>query len=111
MKILNNYDELILSIDSKDTKRFETLLSYSDCRNELLNKYIQNFGIEEIIKLTQNIEAKALKSNLEKICTECKERTCKFSTQNLPLFEKRIFIHHDNVVSNLHSHNYIQFNN
>lgn len=73
MKLLNNYDELIISVDSDDTKRFEKLLAYSDCRNELLTKYIQNFGIKNIIRLTQNVEAKALRFNLEKICSDCKE--------------------------------------
>jgi len=108
MKILNNYDELILCIDSQDTKRFENLLAYSDCRNELLNKYIQNFGLESVNQLTQKIEAKALKLNLEKICSECKMNDCDFHVKNERSFKKQIFVHHENVVSNISSHNYKQ---
>jgi len=109
MKILNNYDELIICIDSQDTKRFENLLAYSDCRNELVNKYIQNFGIDSIQKLTQNIEAKALKLNVEKICSECKISECNLHIKNSKSFEKKIFVHHSNVASNVYSHNYNQF--
>ena len=109
MKILNNYDELIISVDSEDTKRFEKLLAYSDCRNELLTKYIQNFGIKNITKLTQNVEAKALRFNLEKICSDCKESGCILNAQNTKSFEKKIYVHQDNIVSNLQSHNYIQY--
>ncbi len=69
MKVLNNYDELIIAIDSNDTKRFEGLLAYSDCRNDLVNRYIQNYGIENISKITETIEARALKNILEDHCT------------------------------------------
>jgi len=109
MKLLNNYDELIICIDSQDTKRFENLLAYSDCRNELLNKYIQNFGIDSIKNLTQNVEAKALKLNLEKICSECKTSDCDFHRKNKKSFDKKIFVHQSNVDSNIYSHNYKQF--
>ena len=55
------------------------------------------------------LQAKALRNELEKICTECKQSDCKFSTVNTPSFKKRIYVHKDNVVSNLHSHNYKQY--
>ena len=109
MKILNNYDELILCIDSKDTKRFENLLAYSDCRNDLIKKYIQNFGIENITKLMQNVEAKALKLSLEKICSDCQNSGCEFYIQNSKPFTKKLYVHQANVDSNIYSHNYNQF--
>jgi len=109
MKILNNYEELIISVDLDDTKKFEKLLAYSDCRNELLTKYIQNFGIEGITRLTNNVKAKALRFTLEKICSECKKSECILNTQNSKSFEKKIYVHQDNIVSNLISHNYTQY--
>ena len=61
MKILNNYDEMILSIESNDTNRFENLLGYSDCRDNLIFKYADNFGVEGIYKVSKNLKATALK--------------------------------------------------
>jgi len=108
MKIRNHYNELIIAVDLQDTRKFEKLLSYSDCRNELLHKYIQNFGIENVRKLTQNIEAKALKVNLEKICSECKVTECDFLMKKQKVFKKQIFTHQKNIDSNTFSHNYKQ---
>ena len=110
MKILNNYNELIISIDSFDTKRFENLIAYSDCRNELINKYIQNYGIENINKIAKNIQAKALRNELEKICTECEYMECKFHANNRKEFRKIVCIHEENIISNKISHHYQNYN-
>jgi hypothetical protein len=106
MKILNNYTELIIAIESNDTKRFENLLAYSDCRNDLINKYVQNYGITDIRKIAQNIEATALKNELEKICMECTYNECKFNRTNVNKITKTVYIHEENILSNQLSHNY-----
>jgi len=61
MKILNNYDELILSIESNDVNRFENLLGYSDCRDNLIFRYADSFGVEAIYNVSKNLKATALK--------------------------------------------------
>jgi len=105
MRILSNYDELILSIDSSDTKRFENLMAYSDCRNDLINKYIENYGSININKITKNIQAKALKNELEKICNECNDNSCRMN-RNTKEYKKIAYIHEENMISNrIHHHN------
>ena len=106
MKILNHYSELIIAVDSQDTQRFEKLLAYSDCRNDLINKYIKNYGTENINLITKSIEAKALKNELEKICSECENTLCKFCTQSSKKFTKIRYIHEENILSNQKSHQY-----
>ena len=71
MKIISNYDELILSIESNDICRFEKVFSYSDCRNKLINKYIQNFGRDNLHKISDSLQAKALQNELNEICNGC----------------------------------------
>lgn len=104
MKILSNYDELILSIDSSDTKRFESLLAYSDCRNDLINKYVENYGVENIHKITKNVQARALKNELEKICLECKNLDCQINNNSLFDSRKMVYIHEENIRSNQRIH-------
>jgi len=110
MRILSNYDELIISVDSYDTKRFENLLAYSDCRNELVNKYIQSFGIKNIRKITKNVQAKALKNELEKICIECEHKNCKMNLNTNIRYSKIVHIHEGNIISNKISHDYQFYN-
>ena len=100
MKILSNYDELILSIDSSDTKRFENLIAYSDCRNDLINKYVENYGVESIHKITKNVQARALKNELEKICLECESIDCKIKKNSFSDSQKIVYIHEENMLSN-----------
>ena len=45
MKIINNYDELVLSIRLNDTTRVEELLIYSDCRGAIISKYVESYGV------------------------------------------------------------------
>ena len=110
MRILSNYDELILSVDSYDTKRFESLLAYSDCRNDLVNQYIQSFGTKNISKIARNIQAKALKNELEKICTECGHNECKMNKNPSVKYVKIVHVHEENIIANKISHHYQSYN-
>jgi len=71
MKIINNYEELILSIETNDVNRLENLLGYSDCRNRLINRYIKDNGTDNISKIISNLQATALRNEIEDICDVC----------------------------------------
>ena len=66
--IINNYDNLVSSIRLNDITRVEELLSYSDCRGEIISKYIEFNGVVMITKLIPKIKAKALKDFILNIC-------------------------------------------
>lgn len=68
--IINNYDDLVLSIRLNDIKRVEELLSYSDCRSEIICKYVEFYGVVRITKLIPKIKAKALKDFIINICED-----------------------------------------
>jgi len=74
MKVLNNYNELILSIQSNDSNRFENLLGYSDCRDDLIMRYVKNFGVDAIYEVSQHIKAIALKRMILNLLIQYREQ-------------------------------------
>ncbi|MGB3749941.1 MAG: hypothetical protein WA945_00070 [Arcobacteraceae bacterium] len=73
MKVLNNYNELILSIQSNDSNRFENLLGYSDCRDDLILRYVNSFGVDAIYQVSQRIKAIALKRMILNLLIQYRE--------------------------------------
>jgi len=69
MKIINNYNEMIISIESNDINRLENLLRYCDSRNNLIVRYIENHGTEHITKISNQLQAIAFKKEIAELCS------------------------------------------
>ena len=79
MKIINNYDEMIISIKSNDIQRLESLLRYCDSRNSLIVRYIENYGTEHITKISNQLEAVAFKKEVTELCNRCESNNKNFT--------------------------------